>query len=88
MAAANVNYTRTGYAVMSLCLPEGCMFTGRMPATERLVSLYDKHRRFPRSTVPIEIKHGIFLGGMITSDTLTGSRGLLNHTGNMAVHGT
>lgn len=67
MAAAGIDYMRTGYAIMSLCLPQGCTFLGRMPATERLVTLYGQHRHFPRNTVPIDIQHGVFLGGVITS---------------------
>ena len=80
MAQANVDYMRTGYAILSLCLPGTCQFHGRIPATERLVNLYRRERHLPPKSIPIDIRHGIFLGGVITSDTLTGSKGLLNCT--------
>ena len=79
MAAANVDYMQSGYAIFSLCLPPGCVFHGQIPATEQLVTLYCKHRHLPRRHLQIDIQAGIFLGGFVTSDTLTGSRGLLNH---------
>ena len=79
MAAAGVDYMRSGYAIFSLCLPSGCIFRGPIPSTERLVTLYYKHRHIPRQSLGIDVQFGIFLGGVITSDTLTGSRGLLNH---------
>ena len=61
MAAAGVAYMRTGFAIISLCLPRGCVFTGRMPATERLVSLYCKHRCLPRKSICIDVQCGLFL---------------------------
>lgn len=79
MAHSNVDYMNTGYAVMSLCLPQSCQFTGRIPATERLVSIYRRSRHLPPRSVPIDVQRGIFVGGVITADTLTGSKGLLNH---------
>jgi hypothetical protein len=94
MAAAGVDYMRTGYAILSLsrcsrrsssiellsvCLPARCVFRGRMPATERLVGLYRRARHLPGRTVPVDVQHGLFLGGLVTSDALTGSHGLLNH---------
>jgi hypothetical protein len=79
MAAAGIDYMFTGYAILSLCMPAQCVFRGRTPATERLVGMYRRARRLPPSTVPIDVDHGLFLGGIVTSDTLTGARGLLNH---------
>ena len=112
MSAAKVDYMRTGFAILSLCLPSGCQFAGRMPASETLVSLYRRQRRLPPKSVCIDVQRGLYLGqgifqeggypppfqcnfsqneecgstkihpdlgGIITADTLTGSKGLLNH---------
>jgi hypothetical protein len=78
-ASADVDYLRTGFALFSLCLPADCTFRGREPATARLVNMYRTARRLPKGAVPIDIRHGLFLGGIVTSDTLAGGRGLLNH---------
>ena len=79
MAASGTDYMSTGYAIMSLCLPERCVFSGPEPATARLVSMYRVARHLPASLIPLDVQYGVFLGGMITADTVTGSRGLLNH---------
>ena len=83
MSAAKVDYMRTGFAILSLCLPSSCQFAGRMPASETLVSLYRRQRRLPPKSVCIDVQRGLYLGGIITADTLTGSKGLLNYTWNM-----
>lgn len=44
MAAAGVDYMRTGFALFSLCLPAGCVFAGRPPATLHLVGAYCQSR--------------------------------------------
>lgn len=64
---------------MTQRLPDTCAFRGRPVATERLVNLYRRARRLPTYTVPVDIQNGLFLGGMVTSDMLTGSHGVLNH---------
>lgn len=78
-AAADVDFMRTGLCLFSLCLPSDCFFRGRDPSTIRLVSMYCSARRLPRASVPVDVQRGLFLGGLLTSDTLGGSRGLLNH---------
>ncbi len=78
-ASADVDYLRTGFALFSLCLPADCTFRGREPATARLVAMYRTARRLPKGAVPIDVRNGLFLGGIVTSDTLAGGRGLLNH---------
>ena len=78
-AAAGVDYMRTGYCLFSLCLPAECFFRGREPATARLVTMYRLARRLPPWVVAVDVHRGLFLGGILTSDTLGGSRGLLNH---------
>lgn len=67
------------------------VFRGGAPATEHLVAIYCRARNLPLRTIPVEVRHGLFLAGFITSDTLTGSpsgaversrlrpHGLLNH---------
>jgi hypothetical protein len=79
MLAAGADFMLSGYAVLSLCLPAHCVFHGRPPATDRLVGMHRRGRHLPPSVVPISVDHGLFLGGVVTSDTLTGARGLLNH---------
>lgn len=79
-AAAGVDYMRTGFCLFSLCLPPGCHHRGPAePASGRLVTMYRRARRLPPWTVRVDVRRGLFLGGVITSDTLGGSRGLLNH---------
>lgn len=85
MANADVDYMRTGYCLFSLCLPANCNFRGRPPATDRLVNMYRKARHLRRDAVIVDVRHGCYLGGILTSDTLGGSRGLLNHV--YQVHG-
>jgi hypothetical protein len=79
LAAAGIDYHLTGYALLSLCVPPNCCFRGRIPNTNRLVTMYRRVRCLPSSVVPIVVDHGLFLGGWVTSDTLTGSHGLLGH---------
>ena len=79
LAAAGIDYMSTGYVILSLCLPERCVFRGRSPATARLVRMYLRARGLPPSAMVIDVAHGLYLGGVVTSDALTGSRGLLNH---------
>lgn len=50
-------------------------------ATSHLVSLYRHARHLPPASVPLCVDYGLFLGGMVTADTLTGCRGLLSFTG-------
>ena len=50
MQAAGVDYMRTGYAILSLCLPNDCRFAGRPPSTESLVGIYRTCRRLPKHT--------------------------------------
>ena len=79
MAIAGVDYNTTGYAVLSLCLPPACVFSGRNTNTNRLVTMYRRARHLPAHMVPIDVRGGLFLGGWLTSDTLTGTHGLLGH---------
>ena len=79
LAAAGVDYTTTGYAVLSLCIPPTCCFTGRTANSVRLLTMYRRARHLPAHTLPIVVCNGLFLGGFVTSDTLTGSHGLLGH---------
>ena len=78
-AAAGIDYHTTGYALLSMCVPSNCCFQGRSPNTNRLVTMYRRARCLPASMVPIVVDHGLFLGGWVTSDTLTGMHGLLGH---------
>lgn len=79
LAVADVDYLETGYCLFSLCLPDACDFRGREPATAHLVAAYRRARGIPATAVAVDIRNGLFLGGFITADALTGSRGLLNH---------
>lgn len=79
LVATNRNYIDTGFAIFSLCLPSACTFTGRKPVNYPMLSEYARQRRIPVRFIPLEIRRGIFLGGMPTSDTLSGVHGLLNH---------
>ncbi len=42
MAIAGVDYMRTVFCLFSLCLPDGCTFRGREPATSRLKTMYQR----------------------------------------------
>jgi hypothetical protein len=79
MAAADVDYGTTGFCLFSLCLPAACDFRGREPATNHLVTIYRRSRGLPGTAVRVDVRDGLFLGGFLTADALTGSRGLLNH---------
>jgi hypothetical protein len=79
MAAADVDYGTTGFCLFSLCLPAACDFRGREPATNHLVTIYRRSRGLPGTAVRVDVRDGLFLGGFLTADVLTGSRGLLNH---------
>jgi len=78
LLATNTDYCMTGYAILSLCLPITCTFLGTMPSTQGLLCKYCRLRYFPVSYIPLDIQNGLFLGGLPTSDSLTGLRGLLN----------
>jgi hypothetical protein len=64
MAAAGVDYMRTGLALLSLCLPPRSVFRGRAPATARLVAMYMRSRWLPGTYVPLEVAHGQATIGM------------------------
>lgn len=44
-----------------------------------LVGMYCRSRSLPLRHVAVEVRDGLFLAGFMTSDVLTGVRGLLNH---------
>ena len=79
LAAAGIDYATTGYAVLSLCIPPTCCFAGRPANNLRLLTMYRKARHLPAHTLPVTVRNGLFLGGVLTSDTLTGAHGLLGH---------
>lgn len=79
LVATGRDYLSTGFAIFSLCLPPSCTFIGRKPANYTMLSEYARQRRLPVRCIPIDIRQGLFLGGMPTSDTLSGVHGLLNH---------
>ena len=79
LAAAGVDYATTGFAVLSLCIPPTCCFTGRAANNTRLLTMYRKARHLPAHTLPVTVHNGLFLGGVVTRDTLMGALGLLGH---------
>lgn len=70
MAAANVDYNLTGYAIVSLCLPSKCQCNGSTAANANLntiLSLWHRWRSIPKSTAPVVVERGLFLQGWLTS---------------------
>jgi hypothetical protein len=61
LAAAGVDYMRTGYALLSMCLPPACVHEGGQPGAAHLVASYCRARSLPLRTVPIRVQHGLFL---------------------------
>ena len=81
LAAAGVPYASTGLAVLSLCLPETCMFrsTGAV-RNNPLATQWHRQRHLPichADTVLVE--DGLLLQGTLTAAVLTGRGGLLHH---------
>lgn len=79
LTAAGRDYMDTGFAIFSLCLPSSCTFRGHKPTNYSMLQGYARQWRIPVRMIPMDIRNGLFLGGMPTSDTLSGVHGLLNH---------
>lgn len=79
LLAARQDFVETGYAIMSLCLPTSCTFSGNRSSNWAMLCEYARQRRIPTAAIPIDIRMGLFLGGIPTSDTLSGVHGLINH---------
>lgn len=83
-AAAGMDYNRSGFAMLSLCLPEDCTYTGgacgHSGPTGHLANVWHQMRFIPRSTAPVEIRGGLFLQGWLNAAILTGRKGILHHT--------
>lgn len=82
LAAAGVDYDRTGFFILSLCLPAGCCYRHAGAVNNRLARLWHRRRAIPANTGEVIVEHGIFVQGWLTSAILTGRGGLL-HLGGM-----
>lgn len=78
LAAQGVRYEETGMGVFSMFLPSNCTFVGQPPSS-CLLGQYRQARHLPPGLAAITIRNGCYVQGIITAETLTGSRGLLNH---------
>lgn len=83
MAAAGMDYTRSGFAMLSLCLPSDCHFTGKVSASSgpggRLALAWHRLRGIPSSSSTVVIRNGLFLQGWVNTTVLTGRGGILLH---------
>lgn len=80
-AAAGRDYNRSGFAMLSLCVPDDCCFHAKSGSgpTSHLANVWHRIRGLPRSTATVIIDQGLFLQGWINAPTLTGHASLLHH---------
>lgn len=80
-AASGQDYNRSGFALLSLCLPPDCTYTGTVTTgpTGHLANIWHQVRFLPRSTAPVLVQNGLFIQGWLNAAVLTGRGGLLHH---------